>query len=66
MEFITGNQRTDFLSFTKQATYTPFATDSIVCKVNINALLLQTVLYSKWVHAVMNDVNYRTKKCALI
>ena len=45
MAFITGNQCTDFLSFTKQATYTPFAMDSIVGKVNINALLLQTVLY---------------------
>ena len=38
MAFITGNQRADFLSFTKQATYIPFATDGIVGKVNINAL----------------------------
>ena len=45
MAFITGNQRTDFLSFTKQATYTPFAMDSIVSKVNINVLLSQTILY---------------------
>ena len=45
MGFITCNQRTDFLSFTKQATFTPFAMDGIVGKVNINALLLQTVLY---------------------
>ena len=45
MAFITGNQRNDFLSLTKQATYTPFATDGIVGKVNINMLLLQTVLY---------------------
>ena len=45
MAFIIGDQCTDFLSLTKQATYIPFATDSIVGKVNINALLLQTVLY---------------------
>ena len=45
MVFTTGNQRTDFLSFTKQAIYTPFATDGVVGKVNINALLLQTALY---------------------
>ena len=45
MGFITCNQRMDFLSFTKQATFTPFAMDGIVGKVNINALLLQTVLY---------------------
>ena len=60
MAFITGNQCTDFLSFTKQATYIPFATDDIVGKVNSNALLLQTV------HAVMDDVIYRTKKLVLI
>ena len=66
MAFITGNQCMDFLSFTKQATYTSFATDSIVCKININALLLQTVLYQNWIHAVMDDVIYRTKKRALI
>ena len=41
MGFITCNQRTDFLSLTKQATFTPFAMDSIIGKVNINALLLQ-------------------------
>ena len=45
MAFITGNQYTDFLSFTKQTTYTPFATDSIVGKVNIHVLLLHTILY---------------------
>ena len=45
MGFITCNQHIDFLSFTKQATFTPFAMDGIVGKVNINALLLQTVLY---------------------
>ena len=37
MAFITDNQCMDFLSFTKQATYTPFATDGIVGEVNINA-----------------------------
>ena len=36
--------------------------DSIVGKVNINALLLQTMLYLKWIHVVMDDVSYRTKK----
>ena len=30
--------------------------DGIVGKVNIDALLLQTVLYQKWGHAVMDDV----------
>ena len=45
MAFTTGNQRTDFLSFKKQATYTPFAMDGIVGKVSISALLLQTILY---------------------
>ena len=45
MGFITGNQYMDFLSFTKQTTYTPFAMDGVVSKVNINALLLQTILY---------------------
>ena len=56
MEFITCNQRKDFVAFTKQATFTPFALDGIVGKVNINALLLQTVMYRKWGHAVMDDV----------
>ena len=51
------HQCTDFLSFTKQATYMLFATDGIVGKVNVNALLLQTILYKKWVRAVMDDVN---------
>ena len=32
-------------SFTKQATFTPFDMDGIVGKVNINVLLIQTVLY---------------------
>ena len=45
MGFITCNQRTNFLSFTEQTTFTPFAMDGIVGKVNINVLLLQTVLY---------------------
>ena len=45
MAFITGNQHMDFLSFTKQATYTPFAMDGVVGKISINALLLQTILY---------------------
>ena len=35
MLFITGNQRMDFLSFTKQVTYTPFATDGIVGKIQV-------------------------------
>ena len=56
MGFITCNQHIDFLSFTKQATFTPLAMDGIVSKVNINALLLQTVVYYKWGHAVMDDV----------
>ena len=38
MGFITCNQHTDFLSFTKQATFTPFAMDGIVGKVNINLI----------------------------
>ena len=46
--------------FTKQATFTPFAMDGIVGKVNNNVLLLQTVLYYKWGHMVMDDVVYRT------
>ena len=66
MEFITCNQHMGLILFTKQATYIPFAIDSIVGKVNINALLLQTVLYKKWVHVVMDDIIYRTKKRALI
>ena len=45
MAFITCNQRTDLLLFTKQATFTPFAMDSKIGKVNINVLLLQTVLH---------------------
>ena len=42
--------------------------DGIVSKVkvNINALLLHTMLYYKWGHAVMDDVIYRTRQCALI
>ena len=36
---------TGLLVFTKLATFTPFATYSIVGKVNKNALLVQTVLY---------------------
>ena len=40
--------------------------DSIVGKVNINVLLLQTILHYKWGHAVMDDIVYRTMKCALI
>ena len=35
MGFITCNQRMDFLSFTKQATFTPFAMDGIVGKATI-------------------------------
>ena len=62
MVFITCNQRTGLLLFTKQATFTPFAMHSIVSEVNINVLLLQTVLYYKWGHVVMDDVIYRTKK----
>ena len=54
MAFITGNQHTDFLSFTKQAIYTPFATDGIVGKVNINALLLRLFCIKNGpMHAVM-------------
>ena len=34
-----------FLSFTKQATFIPFAMDGIVGQVNINVLLLQGMLY---------------------
>ena len=45
MAFLTCNQYTNFLSFTKQATFTPFAMDGMVGKVNINTVLLQTVLY---------------------
>ena len=45
MVSITYNQHMDFLSFTKQATFTPFVMDGIVGKVNINALLLQTMLF---------------------
>ena len=45
MVFITCNQHTGLLLFTKQATYTPFAMHGIVGKVNNNALLVQTVLY---------------------
>ena len=45
MAFTTCNHRTDLLSFTKHTTFTPFVMDGIVSKVNINALLLQTVLY---------------------
>ena len=45
MVSITYNQHMNFLPFTKQATFTPFAMDGIVGKVNINALLLQTVLF---------------------
>ena len=56
MGFITCNQRTDFLAFTKQATFTPFAMNGIIGKVNINAVLLQTVLYLKWGNGVMDDV----------
>ena len=66
MAFIICNQCMDFLSFTKQATFTPFVMDGIVGNVNINALLLQTVLYQKWGHAVMDDVIYRTKNLVLI
>ena len=40
--------------------------DSIIGKVNINVLLLQTVLYYKWGHAVMDDIVYRIRKCVLI
>ena len=64
MTYITCNQREGLISFTKQATFSTFAMHSIVDKVNINALLLQTVL--KWGHAVMDDVIYRTKKRELI
>ena len=45
MAFITCNQCTSLLSLTKQATFTPFAIDNIVSKLNINAQLLQTELY---------------------
>ena len=62
MVFITCNRCTYRLTFIyKQATFTPFAMHGIVGKVNINALLLQTVLYYKWGHAVMHDVIYRKK-----
>ena len=44
MAFITLNECMSLLSFTKQAIFTPFAINGIVGKVNINALLLQTVL----------------------
>ena len=44
MAFITGSQYTDFLFFTKQATYAPFVMGGIVGKVNINVLLLQIIL----------------------
>ena len=45
----------------QEATFTPFAMHGIVSKVNINVLLLQTMLYYKWGHAVMHDVIYRKK-----
>ena len=45
MAFLTSNQHMDFLSFTKQTTYTLFAMDGMVGKVSINVLLLQTILY---------------------
>ena len=64
--FITCNQCTGLLLFVKQATFTPFAMYGIVGKVNNNTLLVQTVLYWKWGHAVMDDVIYRTKKHVLI
>ena len=62
MVFITCNHRAALLLFTKQTTLTPFAMHGIVGKVNNNALLVQTTLY----YAVMDDIIYRTKKCALI
>ena len=37
-----------------------------IWEVNINALLLQTVLYQNWGHAVMDDIIYKTKKHVLI
>ena len=40
--------------------------DGIVDKVNINSLLLQTILYYKWGHAVIDDIIYRTRKYALM
>ena len=66
MVFITCNQYTGLLVFTKQATFTPFAMHGIVGKVKMNALLVQTVLHWKWGHAVMDDIIYRTKKRMLI
>ena len=47
MAFITGNQSMHGLSilYKTSYTYTSFAMDGIVSKVDINALLLQTILY---------------------
>ena len=67
MAFITCNPYTGLLSFTKQATFTPFVMDSMVSMVgmvNINALLFRPCC--KWSHAVMDDVIYRTKKRVLV
>ena len=66
MVFITCNQYTGLLLFTKQATFTSLAMHGIVGKVKMNALLVQTVLYLKWGHAVMDAVIYRTNKRMLI
>ena len=66
MAFITCNQRMGLILFTKQSTFT-FAMHGKVSKADNNALLLQTMLYQKWDHVVMDDViYYRTKKCTLI
>ena len=45
MAFITCNQHMGYLSFTEQATFTPFAIDGVVGKVNNSALLLRIVFY---------------------
>ena len=44
--FITCNQCTGLVVFTKQTTFTPLVMHGMVGKVNNIALLVQTVLYS--------------------
>ena len=56
MAFITCNQHTGLLLFTKQAAFTTFAMHGIVGKVNNSVLLLQTMFYYKWGHVVMDDI----------
>ena len=53
MVFITCNQRTGLLLFTRQAAFTPFAMHGIVGEVNKNILLVQIMLYQKWSHAII-------------